>query len=68
MGKQFVGEIGLIFLEKSTFFEDRVVTCFLAADIPLKKLNNPAIKSLFEESGKSLPLESSARSIVSDLA
>src|ERR1043165_6636918 len=53
--------------EKSAFVED-VVTAFLAADIPLKKLQNEKIKSLFEKMGKKLPSESTCRNRVTDLA
>ena len=45
-------------------FKEKVVSSFLAADIPLHKLNHPALKSLFAAMGKSLPSETAARASV----
>ena len=44
------------------------VSSFLAADIPLHKLNHPALKSLFVAMAKSLPSETAARASVAQLA
>ena len=41
-------------------FKEQVVSSFLAADIPLHKLNHPSLKSLFATMGKVLPLETAA--------
>ena len=49
-------------------FKEKVVSSFLAADIPLHKLNHPALKSLFAAMGKSLPSETAARASVALLA
>ena len=49
-------------------FKEKVVSSFLAADIPLHKLNHPALKSLFAAMGKSLPSETAARVSVAQLA
>ena len=49
-------------------FKKKVVSSFLAADIPLHKLNHPALKSLFAAMGKSLPSETAARASVAQLA
>ena len=49
-------------------FKEKVVSSFLAADIPLHKLNHPALKSLFAAMGKSLPSETAARASVAQLA
>ena len=49
-------------------FKENVVSSFLAADIPLHKLNHPALKSLFAAMGKSLPSETAARASVAQLA
>ena len=35
-------------------FKEQVVSSFLAADIPLHKLNHPSLKSLFATMGKSI--------------
>ena len=48
-------------------FEEQVVSSFLAADIPLHKLNHP-LKSLFATMGKVLPSETAARTCVAKLA
>ena len=42
-------------------FKEQVVSSFLAADIPLHKLNHPSLKSLFARMGKVLPSETVAR-------
>ena len=49
-------------------FKEQVVSSFLAADIPLHKLNHPFLKSLFATMGKVLPLETAARACVTKLA
>ena len=49
-------------------FKEQVVSSFLAADIPLHKLNYPSLKSLFATIGKVLPLETAARACVAKLA
>ena len=49
-------------------FKEQTVSSFLAADIPLHKLNNPSLKSLFATMGKVLPSETAARACVAKLA
>ena len=49
-------------------FEEQVVSSFLAADIPLHKLNHPSLKSLFARMGKVLPSETAARACLAKLA
>ena len=49
-------------------FKEPVVSSFLAADIPLYKLNHPSLKSLFATMGKVLPSETAARTCVAKLA
>ena len=49
-------------------FKEQVVPSFLAADIPLHKLNHPSLKSLFATMGKVLPSETAARACVAKLA
>ena len=49
-------------------FKEQVVSLFLAADIPLRKLNHPSLKSLFARMGKVLPSETAARARVAKLA
>ena len=49
-------------------FKEQVVSSFLAADIPLHKLSNPFLKSLFATMGKVLPSETAARACVAKLA
>ena len=49
-------------------FKEQVVSSFLAADIPLHKLNYPSLKSLFATMGKVLPSETAARACVAKLA
>ena len=51
-------------------FKEQVVFSFLAADIPLHKLNHPSLKSLFATMGKVLPVLSvtAARACVAKLA
>ena len=49
-------------------FEGQVVSSFLAADIPLHKLNHPSLKSLFATIRKVLPTETAARACVAKLA
>ena len=45
-------------------FKEQVVSSFLAADIPLHKLNHPSLKSLFARMGKVLSLEIAARELL----
>ena len=45
-------------------FKEQVVSSFLAADIPLHKLNHPSLKFLFARMGKVLPSESAAQACV----
>ena len=49
-------------------FKQQVVSSFLAADIPLHKLNHPSLKSVFARMGKVLPSETAARACVAKLA
>ena len=49
-------------------FKEQVVSSFLAADIPLYKLNHPSLKSLFATMGKVLLSETAARACVAKLA
>ena len=49
-------------------FKEQVVSSFLAADIPLHKLNHPSLKSLFATMGKVLPSKTAARACVAKLA
>ena len=49
-------------------FKEQVVSSFLAADVPLHKLNHPSLKSLFGTMGKVLPSETTARACVAKLA
>ena len=49
-------------------FKEQVVSSFLAADIPLHKLNHPSLKSLFATMRKVLPSETAARACVAKLA
>ena len=49
-------------------FKEQVVSSFLAADIPLHKLNHPFLKSLFATMEKVLPLETAAGACVAKLA
>ena len=49
-------------------FKKKVVSSFLAANIPLHKLNHPSLKSLFATMGKVLPSEIAARASVAKLA
>ena len=49
-------------------FKEQVVSSFLAADIPLHKLNHPSLKSRFARMGKVLPSETAARACVAKLA
>ena len=49
-------------------FKEQVDSSFLAADIPLHKLNHPSLKSLFATMGKVLPSETAARACVAKLA
>ena len=48
--------------------QEQIVSSFLAADIPLHKLNHPSLKSLFARMGKVLPSETAARACVAKLA
>ena len=63
------------FRSKQTFlhfdqvnFKEQVVSSFVAADIPLHKLNHPSLKSLFARMRKVLPSETAARACVAKLA
>ena len=47
---------------------EQVVSSFLAAGIPLHKLNHPSLKSLFARIGKVLLSETAARARVAKLA
>ena len=49
-------------------FKEQVVFSFLAADIPLHKLNHPSFKSLFARIRKILPSDTAARACVAKLA
>ena len=49
-------------------FQEKVISSFLAANIPLHKLNHPALKSLFVAMGKPLPSETASRASVAQLA
>ena len=49
-------------------FKQQVVSSFLAADVPLHKLNHPSLKSLFARMGKVLPSETAAQACVAKLA
>ena len=49
-------------------FKEKVVSSFLAVDIPLHKQNHPALKFLFVAVGKHLPSETAARASVAQLA
>ena len=44
-------------------FKEQVVSSFLAADIPLQKLDHPSLKSLFATMGKVLPSDRAANSV-----
>ena len=48
-------------------FKEQVVSSFLAADVPIHKLNHPSLKSLFATMGKVLPLETAARACIAKL-
>ena len=48
-------------------FKEQVVSSFLAADIPLYKLNHPSLKSLFARMGKVLLSKTAARACVAKL-
>ena len=63
----FQGKQTYIQLDR-TNFKEKVVSSFLAADIPLHKLNHSAIKSLFVATGKLLSFETAARASVVQLA
>ena len=63
----FQGEQTYIQLHR-TNFKEKVVSSFLATDIPLHKLNYPAAKSLFVAIRKPLPSETAARARVAQLA
>ena len=49
-------------------FKEQVVSSFLAADVPIHKLNHPSLKSLFATMGKVLPSETAARACIAKLA
>ena len=54
-------------LDQVNSIKEQVVSSFLAADIPLHKLNHPSLKSLFATMGKVLPSETAARACVAKL-
>jgi len=54
--------------KNQNWFNYKIANAFLSADIPLYKVNNPVLKSLFEYLGKPLPFESALWSIVSTVA
>ena len=49
-------------------FKEKVVFSFLAADIPLHKLNHLSLKSVFATMGKVLPSETAVRACIAKLA
>ena len=49
-------------------FKEQVVSSFLAAGIPLHKLNHRSLKSLFATTGKVLPSQTAARACLAKLA
>ena len=49
-------------------FKEQIVSSFLAADIPLHKLNHPSLKFLSATMGEVLPSETAARACVAKLA
>ena len=49
-------------------FKELVVSSFLAADIPLRKLDHFSLKSLFATMRKVLPTETTTRACVAKLA
>ena len=49
-------------------FKEQVVSSFLAADIPLHKLNHSFLKSLFATMAKVLPSETATRACVAKVA
>ena len=49
-------------------FKEKEVPSFLAADILLHKLNDPALKSLFVAMGKPSPFKTAARASFAQLA
>ena len=55
-------------VQKQVNFKEQVVSSFLAADIPLHKLNHPSLKFLFARMGKVLPLKTAAWACVAKLA
>ena len=48
-------------------FKKQVVSSFLAANIPLHKLNHPSLQSLFATMGKVMPSETAAPACVAKL-
>ena len=75
--KQYQGKLETKskFQSKQTFlhfnqvnFKEQVVSSFVAADIPLHKLNHPSLKCLFARLEKVLPSETPARACVANLA
>ena len=58
------------YIERTTTLNhtEKVVSAFSSADIPLHKLNHPALKSLFSSSENGLPSETAARASVAKLA
>ena len=56
-----IGDKEQIFLQLNQVnFKEQGVSSFLAADIPLHKLNHLSLKSLFATMGKVLPSETAA--------
>ena len=51
----------MLLRSSDTDFVEKVTKAFLAADIPLYKLNNTHIKNLFHYIGHSLPSETNCR-------
>ena len=64
---KFQGKQNVLRLDQINF-KKKIVFSFLAADIPLYKLNHPSLKSLFATMGKVLSSEPAARASVAKLA
>ena len=54
------------FLDRGNFTAD-VTKAFLAADIPLNKLEHPALRNLFSSMGRACPSISSCRQLIPEL-
>ena len=66
--ENLITQTSQMFLRSSdTDFVEKVTKAFLSADIPLYKLNNTHIKSLFRDIGHRLPSETSRRTYVVEL-